>query len=228
MDKILYIMHICITNLNPSKLRRYKIKKNTKFSFFSLSPFLSLLLSFSNKFKSFPIKVAKNLKKQNSNTNSIVKNYSLSLSLFDLHSTIYFLENRKREDRIRLCLVVYRLSARKFLFEIQEKSEEEEEEEFRFLLPRKKEFFLSPFPPLWYVRLNRFFQTAVPMKYSQNGSPPPQPFENTESCKTNNFNERKRGTGIRLFFRGRGRDRIRKRFCTRARPRVNSWGRIRE
>ena len=136
--------------LKSIQIRRYKIKKNTKFSLFFLSSFLSLLLlPFSNEFKSFPIKVAKNLKKQNSNTNSIVKNYSLSLSLFDLHSTIYFLENRKREDRIRLCLVVYRLSARKFLFEIQEKSEEEEEEEeFRFLLPRKKEFFLSPFSPL--------------------------------------------------------------------------------
>lgn len=34
-------MHICITNLNPSKLRRYKIKKNTKFSLFFLSPFPS-------------------------------------------------------------------------------------------------------------------------------------------------------------------------------------------
>lgn len=89
-------MHICITNLNPSKLRRYKIKKNTKFSFFSLSPFLSLLLSFSNKFKSFPIKVAKNLKKQNSNTNSIVKNYSLSLSLlFPSHD----LFPRKQKER---------------------------------------------------------------------------------------------------------------------------------
>lgn len=146
MDKILYIMHICITNLNPSKFEDTRLKKIRNFHF-SSSLLSLLLLPFSNEFKSFPIKVAKNLKKQNSNTNSIVKNYSLSLSLFDLHLTIYFLENRKREDRIRLCLVVYRLSARKFLFEIQEKSEEEEEEEFRFLLPRKKEFFLPlPFP----------------------------------------------------------------------------------
>ena len=141
-------MHICITNLNPSKLRRYKIKKNTKFSLFFLSPFPSSSSLF-KRIQILPDKSCEKSKKAKfKHEFHREKLFSLSLSLFDLHSTIYFLENRKREDRIRLCLVVYRLSARKFLFEIQEKSEEEEEEEFRFLLPRKKEFFLSPFPPL--------------------------------------------------------------------------------
>lgn len=107
----------------------------------------------------------------------------------DFHPTIYLLE--EREDRIRVApSPLHRSQISVQPFEIQEKSGKSFDSSFRGSSA-------SPSPPLWYVRLNRFFQTAIPMKYSRNGSP--QPFENTErrrggeeSCKTNNFNEQAR------------------------------------
>lgn len=106
----------------------------------------------------------------------------------DFHPTIYLLE--EREDRIRVVpSPLHRSQISVQPFEIQEKSGK------RVSIPPSEGVLpASSSPPLWYVRLNRFFQTAIPMKYSRNGSP--QPFENTErrrggeeSCKTNNFNE---------------------------------------
>lgn len=104
----------------------------------------------------------------------------------DFHPTIYLLE--EREDRIRIALPSTPLA--NFCSAVRNPrkvGEENFDSSFRGSSA-------SPSPPLWYVRLNRFFQTAIPMKYSRNGSP--QPFENTErrrggeeSCKTNNFNE---------------------------------------
>lgn len=107
----------------------------------------------------------------------------------DFHPTIYLLE--EREDRIRVAPSPLH---RKFLFS---RSKSKKSRGRVSIPPSEGVLPPSPSPPLWYVRLNRFFQTAIPMKYSRNGSP--QPFENTErrrggeeSCKTNNFNEQAR------------------------------------